>query len=535
MGNAQSQNLPSRTQNSNVNKGVHKADDAQLNDLIQRINKLSRGLYHMYGLNFNSNRFCKQIALSYEKKLGELPLYQLKNIHQKQNSENKQPAQEKRAMKAFLAYEPNPHEKFLANEIKDNLIDFFNSKIDFKTVDEVNTSVEGIGYINPKTKSTLQGRQFKNKKNQRGGQNEINKLLMNMGEPQRAPRPNNNSANNAINNSNNNSGNKINNKGSNRGTYRRNNRKNNRRENKRPEKKKTYLNEIANIENLIDKKPSNNKTTNEVNKEIKKEFANINRKENEIEKNIDNREKQINKLPNNRATVNNEIKNKPINVNQHLSCPEDGECYLTKQELCERISKHYTYRGNIIAAILSAIPHHKDGKLVGSFCYSRYEALKNGRLCLPRGIENLENMPLQDKLRELSRFVNNTEDYQCKSANGYYKVLNPTEKQALVTNDNKFNRYYVLYTAKLYNQYLDALQKLLGVLDVLENSTTINNQQLNEIGKQTKDILDGMYSMCQFNYLSALLAYLRADLDLGQRNKKAKDREVQELETGLAI
>ena len=87
----------------------------------------------------------------------------------------------------------------------------------------------------------------------------------------------------------------------------------------------------------------------------------------------------------------------------------------------------------------------------------------------------------------------------------------------------------------LYNQYLDALQKLLGILGVLENSTTINNQQLNEIGKQTKDILDGMYSMCQFNYLSALLAYLRADLDIGQKNKRAKEREVKELEEGLGI
>jgi hypothetical protein len=568
------------------NRNMHQSDEGQLRVVVDRINKLSRALYQMYGLNFNNNKFCQNIALTYEKKLGELSLTQLQGINKKM--EETSSSSQGRRMKAYLTYNPKSGEKFLVNEIRGNLVDFFtDKKVDFKSIDEIGTDVMGVSYINPKTLSSLKPynvqnrdftpkdtntrrnqyppRQFRGKNRrfqkgiQRGGDN-INKMLADLPSTlaERPPKPNNDKMNEMddignIGNKGRGNDNKINK------NYTSLNKRNNKNISKReeilprkeyvqeskPEPKKTYLNELSEVQDLIkSNSKSNSKNVSganleKVNAEIKTEFKEIEQKEKEILSNINQRQVEtkdvLQKAENSQVkvpTFENQVPNQKLGCN---SVSED--CYLTKDELCQRIAKHYTYRGNIIAAILSTIPYKEKetNQLKGSFCYNRYKALREGKMCLPPGIEELDGLSLQEKLQRLVKFINQMDDNQCQSVRGRYKILNSTEKQAMITNDNKFNRYYILYTAKLYNQYLEDLQKLLSILEVLEGSSSINNLQLNQIGEQTKNILDSMYSKCQFNYLSALLAYIRADLDITQKSRKTQDIEVQELEKGLGV
>ena len=121
MGNAQG------TLAGNVNKSnnINKSDQTQLNGIMDRINKLSQALYKMYGVQFGNNKFCQQVALTYEKKLGQLPVYQLQNISDKIDKENGMNQVGMKKLDAFLTYNPKPDEKFLVNELKTNLVDFF--------------------------------------------------------------------------------------------------------------------------------------------------------------------------------------------------------------------------------------------------------------------------------------------------------------------------------------------------------------------------------------------------------------------------
>jgi len=541
-------------------------DEKEIDSLVERINRLSNGLYKMYGLNFADNKFCNRVAITYEKKLGQLPLYKLTDIDKSLNKPAA-PSESKTQMEAFLKYEPKPNEKFMVNDLKENIVDFFTDKnIDFGTIDQINTSVPNIKYINPKTLAALR---------QSGGADPnaaMNKLLStlptNSGnrpprQPQqpfrrnkkfrrddRPPRPPQQQPRN--------------------NRPPRNDRpppppRNNRppRQNKHVEenmeanlgltpeemmlennvklsnmenktKPKSYLNETQEVKKLLENK-----------KDIKKEFVNIAKNEAAMTEVLNKREKNIKavNLPKTEplpstptATTTPQPAKGLSNINKRLTCGKDEkECYLTQAELCERISKYYVLKGNIIAVILSAIPRKKDGKMVGSFCYNRFQALKDGRLCLPPGINELENMSLENKLRRLSKFINNMDEFQCKGVSGYYRILNEKEKTALVTNDSKFNKYYILYTAKLYNQYLESLRQLMGILEVLESDYAINNAKLNEIALKVKSIVDSMHTLCQFNYISAILAYLRADLDVSQRDRKEKNKEIAELEKGLTL
>ena len=611
MGNTQA--LPTNKTTNGLSSG-----NGDVKDIVERINKLSQALYQMYGMNFNNDRFCQQVALTYEKKLGQLSIYQLTNVTK--NLEQSSPTngnsqKDLKKLDAFITYQPKPDQKFIVNELKDNLVDFFtDKKVNFQVIDEIDTSVPDVTYINPKVLGFLKSR------SQQGGQNasnEINRLLGNLKNNKQNNNQNNNQpltlpASSILStpsesspfkkNRRNNRSKKFDKPGFDKPGFdkprfdkprfdkpRFNKPRFNKPINNKPRfnKPKTYLNELAEVQDLIktnnktpnlNKSVNRNKTTNlnkssnlnkgtnlnkatnlnkganrnksphsaqniqEINRSIQNEFKELKKQEKDVLQQLNKREKSLENinLPANEKIPSQSSQLSPrntlVNVNQKLSCrPGDKDCYLTKQEMCRKIAQHYVLRGNIIASILSAIPRMKDNELVGSFCYSRYQALKDGKLCLPPGINELENLSLNDKLKQLNQFVNHLGDFQCKNVNGYYKVLNPKEKTALVTNDNRFNRFYVLYTAKLYRQYLSSLQQLLNVLQVLENTNTLNNAQLNQIAEQTKNILDEMYSLCQFNYLSALLSYLRADLDIGQKDKKATDKEVAELTKGLEV
>ena len=61
-------------------------------------------------------------------------------------------------------------------------------------------------------------------------------------------------------------------------------------------------------------------------------------------------------------------------------------------------------------------------------------------------------------------------------------------------------------------QYNSSLIQLLEILKLLNTELVITNADLNLIGAKTKEILDTMYSNCQFNYLNAVWALIKADI-----------------------
>ena len=61
------------------------------------------------------------------------------------------------------------------------------------------------------------------------------------------------------------------------------------------------------------------------------------------------------------------------------------------------------------------------------------------------------------------------------------------------------------------NSNINLLQ-LIEILNLLNTEVIITNKDINRIGKKTKEILDTMYSNCQFNYLNAIWALLKADI-----------------------
>lgn len=201
-------------------------------------------------------------------------------------------------------------------------------------------------------------------------------------------------------------------------------------------------------------------------------------------------------------------------------------CELTKSELCKAIAKNYMVRSNIIAAILSALPRRDNsGKYISGFCQTRLKSLESFKICLPHGFKNLDKLPKNKRVEELVKYIDNLDEERCRRMGGYYKSLSKKEIEALMTGDNQFNVFYRRFAQQLRNQYKESLQNLMGILDLLENETTINNKTLNDIGKKAKDIIDDMYTKCQMNYIYSILAYLNADIETTAETLK-EEREV---------
>ncbi len=69
-----------------------------------------------------------------------------------------------------------------------------------------------------------------------------------------------------------------------------------------------------------------------------------------------------------------------------------------------------------------------------------------------------------------------------------------------------------MFQQKLKIDYLNNVQKLYEILNILNNEISINIEILNKISENTKNIIDNMYELCQRNYLNAILSLLKADL-----------------------
>ena len=79
------------------------------------------------------------------------------------------------------------------------------------------------------------------------------------------------------------------------------------------------------------------------------------------------------------------------------------------------------------------------------------------------------------------------------------------------------------YTNSIFDEYSyyplsdliqpNSLKEIVNILTILTGDININNAQLQKISNKTKLILDDMYKLCQYNYLTAILALVKADLN----------------------
>ena len=255
------------------------------------------------------------------------------------------------------------------------------------------------------------------------------------------------------------------------------------------------------FENRNTNKRSENKNV------VPKRFENRNtnkRSENRnVPKRFENRNKRVERKP----FVDNKVRFPRCNTTTKT-------CELTKSQLCKAITQNYVVRSKIIAAILTALPRKgADGKYYSGFCHQRLNALEKVELCLPPEFKDLDKLPREKRIAELLKYIDRMDEKSCRGIGGYYKKLNATEKEALLTGNNEFNKFYRKFTQQLRSQYVDSLNKLMEVLKLLQEEKAVSNATLNEISKKAKSVVDNMYTQCQMNYMYAILAFIKADLE----------------------
>ena len=240
-------------------------------------------------------------------------------------------------------------------------------------------------------------------------------------------------------------------------------------------------------------------------------------------------EKNMNANRNNRNEYNN-ANEKNMNRNEYynvksLCLKEKSDCKLTKKQICKVITSHYIIRNNIISAIMSVMPHKDQrGKLVGGFCFDRYNALNEGMICLPPDYLQLNRLPPKERIAKLMLFINQISEKNCQNIHGYYRKLSVNEKKALSTKYHKFNDIYMKIVLKLKEDFLKNSNLLYELLNEMAQMTIINNNTLNMIAVKVKEVIDNMYNMCQKHYLNAVLALLKADLHVTEETIEEEEK-----------
>ena len=231
--------------------------------------------------------------------------------------------------------------------------------------------------------------------------------------------------------------------------------------------------------------------------------------------------------------VNDDRRPKFQNSNVFADCSDkDKPCKLTKTEICKKITQHYIVRGNIIAAILTFLPHkdRKSGRYVGGFCHNRLISLEKGTYCLPPDVRSMRGMETRDVVKRLMEYVNNFGKGRCKAVNGNFMTLSSSEMNSLQTSSSPYNQYYMKYTHRLQQAYKNTMNELYKILVLLSEMKSINNEDLEALSLKVKDHLDMGMKLCQYNYVAALISLIQADLT--HRSQHLQD-VAQSLEKGL--
>ena len=90
--------------------------------LIDKILKKSKEIYDKNKEQFLDPEFCERIAITYSRKLYQLPLEKVKTIHDKIESNSGQ------NLELTISYDPLKEEKFIVNELSGRLVDHFKNK-----------------------------------------------------------------------------------------------------------------------------------------------------------------------------------------------------------------------------------------------------------------------------------------------------------------------------------------------------------------------------------------------------------------------
>jgi hypothetical protein len=207
-------------------------------------------------------------------------------------------------------------------------------------------------------------------------------------------------------------------------------------------------------------------------------------------------------------------------------CSEFKKCQLTKKELCQAISENLIVRNNIIAAILTAIPYkNNNGEYEGGICYQKFLNLELCRVCLPPEFESLKNKDITYILKKILEKADALDEERCYANKGVFRSLDEQEKmifgkKLFITDplelakkpDIKYNHLYVELTKKLKEKYFNDLNNLINILEKIKDSVIINNVTLNIISKETKNIIDNMYSLSHYYYVYAIIAFIKSDI-----------------------
>jgi hypothetical protein len=191
-------------------------------------------------------------------------------------------------------------------------------------------------------------------------------------------------------------------------------------------------------------------------------------------------------------------------------CKETGDdCMLNKYEVCQKITYNYLYRLNILSAIYHILPRKTtDNQFTGSFYYNRILALKNGNMCIPLNIDRFKQSDDTEKISFLNNILKNVDidNITCKE---FYKTSYTMEELSKLKGDSEFAKKHSKLKHTMESNYKNSLETLYVIILKLKTETVINNSELFDISKLTKQTIDSMYYDAQYNYIKSVLNYIR--------------------------
>lgn len=216
-------------------------------------------------------------------------------------------------------------------------------------------------------------------------------------------------------------------------------------------------------------------------------------------------------------------------------CGNKEKCTLTKKQLCKAITENFIVRNNIIAAILTAIPQkmtYPDGHVEyeGGICYEKFINLNECKMCVPFNYKELIGKDIPDIIQSIIQKSEYLTEAACREKGGYFLKLTDKEKKIFGSKlqyDNmnkkiypksKYNAFYVECLEKLKTSYFSSLNNLVLILEKMNVNAYIDNDTMNKIAKKTKDILDNMYSLCNYYYVYAIIALINGDFSVPSNN-----------------
>ena len=207
-------------------------------------------------------------------------------------------------------------------------------------------------------------------------------------------------------------------------------------------------------------------------------------------------------------------------------CTNMEKCKLSKKDLCTAITENFIVRNNIIAAILTTVPFkNSEGLYEGGICFQKFMNLNNCNVCVPYDYRELKNKDIKSILTKILEKADNLDESRCRENQGYFLKLSDNEKKILASKISnisekdinnypkiKYNYYFIEFTKKLQNNYLQNLNSLITILEKLKESPVINNATLNLISDETKKIIDHMYNTCHYYYVYAIISLISSDI-----------------------